>query len=227
MKKRNLKNRKVNSCWNKIGIQGDGSCIRLEKTIHCRNCPVYSEAGLMLLEREQPGEYLEMWKNHLSLEKEKLVSDNRSVIIFRIMNEWFAVSTLLFREITEVGVIHSIPHRSNKILRGMVNVYGKLQLCVSLENLLDLEKEDVALEDKKRKVYKRLIVLEWKGEIWVFEVDEVLGIHRITPEEIENVPETVIKGRDTYTNIIFNSEGKFIGCLDHELIFNSIKRRVF
>ena len=47
----------IYDCWNQIGVEGDGSCADLEKFIHCRNCPVYANAGLQLLNRPLPPEY--------------------------------------------------------------------------------------------------------------------------------------------------------------------------
>ena len=41
----------IRACWNEIGVQGNGSCPELRKVIHCRNCPVYSKAGVQLLDR--------------------------------------------------------------------------------------------------------------------------------------------------------------------------------
>ena len=42
----------IADCWNKIGVRGDGSCPELEKHIHCRNCPTYTAAASMLLDRD-------------------------------------------------------------------------------------------------------------------------------------------------------------------------------
>ena len=41
----------VSDCWNKIGVNGDGTCRELVKFIHCRNCPVYSSAGTLFSAR--------------------------------------------------------------------------------------------------------------------------------------------------------------------------------
>ncbi len=47
----------VHDCWNRIGVEGNATCRELAKYIHCRNCPVYSAAGLQLLDRPLPADY--------------------------------------------------------------------------------------------------------------------------------------------------------------------------
>lgn len=41
----------LDDCWNRIGVQGDRSCERLDDAVHCRNCPVYERAAIALLDR--------------------------------------------------------------------------------------------------------------------------------------------------------------------------------
>src|SRR5258706_164913 len=38
------------ACWNIIGVRGDGSCLELERYVHCRNCPVYAQGALAVLD---------------------------------------------------------------------------------------------------------------------------------------------------------------------------------
>ena len=42
--------RRIEDCWNKIGVWGNQECPELERVIHCRNCPVYSSAAARLLD---------------------------------------------------------------------------------------------------------------------------------------------------------------------------------
>lgn len=228
MKKRNktvFKN-KINDCWNRIGIQGDGSCIELKKVIHCHNCAIYSQEGLKLFDREMPEDYMRQWTEHLSKEREIEATDLISVVIFRIEQEWLAIRTQIIKEITELRVIHSIPHRSSLILLGLVNIHGKIQLCVSLKNLLGLNEEENHKENRERKTFKRMMVLEWEGENWGSPVDEVQGVHRFQTSELRNVPETVAKTSISFTKGIIEYQDNNVGYLDHELIFSSLKRRI-
>ena len=47
----------VHDCWSTIGVSGNGTCRELQTFVHCRNCPVYSAAGIQLLDRPLPADY--------------------------------------------------------------------------------------------------------------------------------------------------------------------------
>ncbi|MBU1908712.1 MAG: chemotaxis protein CheW, partial [Verrucomicrobia bacterium] len=71
-------------CWETIGTDGDGSCERLGEKIHCRNCPVFSEGGRVLLDQAAPPGYLEEWTALLAREKEEAPADTLSAVVFRL-----------------------------------------------------------------------------------------------------------------------------------------------
>jgi len=216
----------INDCWNRIGIRGDGSCPELKKVILCYNCEIYSQEGLKLFERQLSEDYLNQWTEHLSRKREIEATDLISVFIFRIGQEWLAIQTQLVKEVADLRVIHSIPHRSNLILMGLVNIHGKIQLCISLKNLLGLNEEENPRENGDRKIFKRMIVLEWEGDNWAFPVDEVRDIYHFQPNKLRNVPETVAKTSISFTKGIIEYQGNNAGYLDHELVFSSLKRRI-
>src|SRR3954447_17010360 len=83
----------IDPCWQKIGVYGDGTCQELPKAIHCRNCSVYSNAGLQLLNRPLPKEYRREWTTHFAREKQATVSSKISAVPFRINREWLALPT--------------------------------------------------------------------------------------------------------------------------------------
>ncbi len=137
-------------CWRRIGTAGDRSCPELETHIHCRNCPVFASAARTLFDRPAPEHYLAEWTQWLagspvtvSLEAGASAAlsdrDRVSVLIFRLGREWMAFPTQAIAEVTVPRPIHRIPHRSNAILIGLVNLRGQLQLCISLHGLLGLE----------------------------------------------------------------------------------------
>lgn len=146
-----------------------------------------------------------------------------SVLIFRICEEWLALSTRLFAEIIDPVPYHSLPHRKDPVLLGIVNVNGELQICVSLQNLLDLKGN---IEKKENKGYKRMMVVNHNGEQWVFPVDEIHGIYRVHPDNFQNIPVTVKKSGTSFTNSIFSWKNKNVGFLDHELVFATLQRSV-
>ena len=41
-------------CWRIVGVSGDRTCPELATVIHCRNCPVLTEAARTFFERTAP-----------------------------------------------------------------------------------------------------------------------------------------------------------------------------
>lgn len=240
----------IKDCWHQIGITGDRTCPELETFIHCHNCPVYSAGGRRLLEREAPPGYREAWTNLFAKEESQLqgdrsqrdtlstvpknldISKNFSVLIFRLGVEWLALSATLFREVTPITVIHRLPHRSNQIFLGLANVRGELLLCISLRHLLGLDRIDSTLKNSGKTinfspvVYQRTIVIEKSGNSWVFEADEIYGIHRVNSEDLRNVPAVNTKSTRAYTQAIIKWENRSINLLDDELLFYTLDRRI-
>lgn len=235
-------------CWNEIGIQGDRSCPELNTVIHCRNCPVYTRAGRNLLEREAPENYRAEWTGLLAKTPTPVTSDQNvlpqlqrataeffdpiSLVIFRLGVEWLALAASTFQEITQPCTLHTLPHRTNEILLGLVNIRGELLPCISLSNLLGLERQanpPKPLNQPRnltRTLYSRMVVVNIQGDIWVFSVDEIEGIHRCDRHLIEEVPAIVSKAPIAYTKCIVNWQDKKVNYLDEELVFSSLKRRI-
>lgn len=214
---------KINDCWNRIGVWGDAECPELQRFIHCRNCPVYSDAAIQLLDSEVPPKYLEEWTAHFTCQKETADPHTQSVVIFRIGGEWLALPTSIFTEVSELKPIHSLPHRRGEIVLGLANIRGELLIGVSLTVLLGLE--NVTEERKKRPTTcERLLVISQEGHRFVFPVHEVHGIHRFHPRELKEIPSTLVKASSAYTKGILVWNEKSVGCLDTELLFYTLNR---
>src|SRR3989304_6207231 len=101
----------LDDCWNRIGVWGNEKprCPKLEQVVHCANCTIYSNAGRLLLDRGADLEYLENWSAQLKKVVSRTEHNTMSVLVFRIANEWLALSTRLFREVGAVSVIHRVP----------------------------------------------------------------------------------------------------------------------
>jgi len=221
----------TDDCWNLIGVAGDRTCGQLKTFIHCRNCPVYSNAGRSLLEQELPQGYLDEWTDLLRAASEGTTNPvtaagTVSAGIFRLSGEWLALPARLFKEVTQISVTHTLPHRSNNILIGLVNIRGEIQLCISLKALLGLEAADAGRQNISPVVYERMVVVEREGSRWVFCVDEIYGIHRILPEQIGNVPATVSKVPETYTKGIISWQGQSVCYLDDDLLFYTLNKKI-
>lgn len=221
---------KLQSCWNQIGIAGDRSCPELPTYTHCRNCPVYSLEGRRLLERNVPADYGQEWAALMAAPTQTLLSSSRkevgqaiAAVFFRVQGEWLALPASLFKEVTSASTIHTIPHRSNQILLGLVNIRGELQMCVSLAHLLTLE---AASPSSKRTITPpRMMVLEREGDRWVFPVDEIYGVQRLRLDELKPAPTNVAKSTNTYTKGLISWRNTHVSFLDDELLFYTLSRR--
>ena len=214
----------LTDCWNKIGVRGDGSCPELERHVHCRNCPVYSASAAKLLDADLPPGHLDEWTGHFSSEQPVAEAGTHSVVIFRLGAEWLALPTTVFKEVASLRAIHSLPHRRTGTVLGLANVRGVLLVCVSLGEVLGLEKAAETKQEKARALHRRLLVISREGSRLVFPVDEIHGIHRCPPSELKEVPATVAKATATYTKAVFAWEKKTVGCLDDQLLFYTLNR---
>ena len=201
-------------------------CPELERVIHCRNCELFTQAGRNLLERDIPDQYRDEWGQVLLEKKKEEASGTFPVVTFRIESEWLALPARLFAEIIDTVNIHTIPHRKKQVLRGVVNVHGEIQVCVSLGHLIGLEEEEKEREKKAEKPHERMMVVSKDGDKWVFSVKEIHGIHHIHPGLFQNVPVTVAKSKSAFTKKIFNWKDKHVALLDDELLFYSLKRSI-
>ncbi|MCU0571324.1 MAG: chemotaxis protein CheW [Oculatellaceae cyanobacterium Prado106] len=218
----------LDRCWPEIGIWGDRTCPELQVAIHCRNCPVYTQAGRSLLKREVAESVLLEWNQ--AQEFNALQGQSRgdrttfSAMVFRLATEWFALSTAVFQEVTHPSTVRKIPHRTNQILQGVVNVRGELQLCVSLTDLLNLQ-IDSGNSDKSL-TNPRFLVIEQERDRWVFPVDEVDGIHHFSQDQLEVSPAAIAQTAEAYTKGVLNWQGRSISVLDEALLFYRLQHKV-
>lgn len=179
-------------------------------------------AMLRLLDREPPEGYLADWQNRLREVEDDHDRETHGVLVFRLFDEWLAIEASIVQEITADSTIHRIPQRTNDVLRGLVNVRGELQLCVSLHALLHLEKTG-GEQVLSRRVHPRMIVIRGPEGAFVFRADEAYGVHALETCQIQDAPVTVSKAMATFTRGLFTLREQKVGLLDHELIFHSLK----
>lgn len=216
----------INDCWNRIGVWGNQKprCPELEKVIHCANCKVYSSSGRMLLDRAADPAYIEKWTGQLREIKRKKDQNSVSAVVFRIADEWLALPARLFQEVVQMRVVHHLPHAKSSFLKGIVNIRGELQICVSLGRLLGLEKGVHKDDDAPQGIYERLVVIAGHEQRYVFPVSEVRGVHRYGASDLRNVPATVEHSTANYMKGMIEVDDKDVGCLDETLLFSALKR---
>ena len=219
----------INDCWNQIGVwsKTTSRCPKLADVIHCRNCDIYSAAGRNMLERRLPDEYEKKWAKVYSESKKEKIAGTESVTIFRLGNEWLALPTNIIEEITHVCKVHSIPHQTTPVLRGLMNLRGQMSICVSLGQLLEIGKaENTADTDSRNVTYERMIAVNHNGSSFVFLVSEVRGTYRYQDNELKDPPSTLSHSKGTFTKGILSWKEHDVACLDAELLFYNLEKKL-
>ena len=219
------------NCWSKIGVLGDRTCPELSTFIHCRNCPVFAAAARTFFDRPAPEGYLSGWSLWLARsvgratgeeQEEKGESEPQSqaekvsVLIFRLGTEWLAFHTRTIAEVTTPRPVHRVPHRTNEVFLGLVNLQGQVQLCVSLHGLLGVTVTSTPA---------RLIVLHDRNraESWAFAADEVLGVQHVPRGRWRSVPATLVNPAVGFSQAILSWKERSIGLLDEERVFTALR----
>ncbi len=227
-------NNETKDCWHQIGVNGDRSCPELERYVHCRNCPAFAAAARNFFDRPAPAGYLSEWSNWLS----DVDADSRadrgesggedddegrvarregtSVLIFRLGEETLAFRTRAVAEVTTPRPVHRVPHRSGRLLAGLVHLQGRAQLCVSLHGLLGINPTGEP---------RRLIVLRdrRRAEFWVFGADEIVGIRRVPRDQWQPVPSTLANPAVGFSEAVFAWDSRAVGLLDERRIFDGLR----
>ena len=208
-------------CWNRIGVNGDGSCPELVEHIHCRNCPVFASAARAFFHRKAPAGYLEEWADLLGRPVAPRSGDEANLLVFRLGEEWLAVALGVVAEVTTTRPVHRVPHRSNSVFTGLVSLRGQLQLCVSLHGLLDVARVE---SEAGSTTFARLVVLRASSETWAFEADEVAGVRRVPAEGLKKVPSTLANPAGSFGRAVFAwDEGRSVDVLDEPRVFAALR----
>lgn len=224
------------ACWDEIGVNGDRSCERLDTVLHCFNCSVYTCTGRSLLDREIPIDYLQETTAALaektnaiaaSISQDSLkvgqAQDTLSVMIFRLGNERFALPVSVLQEITRPTEIHVLPHRSNDLFLGLVNVRGEILPCAALSQLLNVE---MPIDPTYSRINLRRMIVIGQESRWVFSVDEVDRVHRFHASELQAVPVVIAKASQAYTQGIIDWQQEKVNYLDASRLLDTLDRRL-
>lgn len=210
----------VDDCWNRIGVFGDKRCPQLERHIHCRNCEVYGAAAIALLDRY--GSALERGDDDYAQSgPEEVQGAQRSLLIFRLGEQWLAIATRCLAEVMPVSPIHVLPHRNSRGLLGVTNVRGTLVACLSLAELLDLDTQQDARRGERR-VIPRMLILESDSGPLVTPVDEVSGIQRIPVARISNAKHDDKRTISRFTAGVLQWQEQSITLLDDEQLLQTM-----
>ena len=220
-------------CWHRIGVSGDRSCPELSTFVHCRNCPAFAAAARSFFDRPAPEGYLAEWSAWLvetdgqascgegggDDDEDDVIAQREgvSLLIFRLGAESLAFRTRAVAEVTTPRPVHRVPHRSGRILAGLVNLRGQAQLCVSLHGLLGIDVPGppprlVVLRDRRR------------AETWAFGADEVVGVRRVPRAQWQPVPSTLANPAVGFSQAVLSWDGRSVGVLDEQRVFAALRQ---
>ena len=209
-------------------IEAVQSCIKL---IHCRNCRVFEAAARTFFDRAAPAGYLADWSRWLAApivpdagdlaggdaENQPQPHEEKvSVLIFRLGLEWLAFRMLTVAEVTTPRPVHSVPHRTNEVFRGLVNLQGQVQLCVSLHGLLGVTSLTAP---------ERFVVLcdRERVETWAFAADEVLGVQHVARSRWRSIPATLANPSVGFSQAVLSWNDRSVGLLDEQRVFSALR----
>lgn len=215
----------------------------------------FATAARRFFDRPAPPGYLDEWSAWLAETEERPeAADDEdgdetsgllkgvSVLIFRLNREWLAFATRAVVETTLIQPVHRVPHRSNNVLRGLVNLRGQLQLCFSLYGLLGVEDSSThvgfpieatrsvapALNvdgANRAGISDRLIVLRDRdrSELWAFTADEVHGVEQIPRRDLRSVPSTLSNPAVSFSQAILSWNDQSVAHLDDHRVFAALR----
>ncbi len=149
-----------------------------------------------------------------------------------------AFSTQVIAEVTLPRPVHRIPHRSNAILIGLVNLRGQLQLCISLHGLLGVDPPQAPANPSHSHVpgsqkatapgaspTTRLIVLRdrERSENWIFAAEDVLGVHRPPRSQMRNVSSALANTEVSFSQATLFWEDRSVSFLDEQRVFAALR----
>lgn len=202
----------IDDCWNRIGVHGDKQCPLLERHVHCRNCDVYAAAATRLLDR-----YALMQDHQAAAAQPVEENTGRSMLLFRLGEEWLALATASLAEIAPLQAVHSLPHQRSRVLQGVANVRGALVPCLSLADLLGVQAGSA--EQRSGRAMPRMLILAAEGGPVVMAVEEIDGIHRLDPLLLGS-------GQDAtrFTAAVLQWRGRSVRVLDDQHLLSAVQR---
>jgi chemotaxis-related protein WspD len=217
---------RFDDCWNHIGVRGDSSCPELATHYRCLNCPTYASAALVLLDRAVEGGAVaqewaqsaeQAWQHDAAVGAE---GARESALVFRVGEEWLALSTSAVLEVADSRPVHSLPHQRNGAVLGVLNIRGALRICISLAALFEIAGQPIRSTSSQ----PYMVVALHEGQTLVFPVDEVAGVQRFGAATIEPVPTTLAQTATPYARGLLDWRGRKVGLLDHGLLFYALAR---
>jgi chemotaxis-related protein WspD len=208
----------LDHCWRRIGVYGgDQSCPLLVEALHCRNCPVFSDAARTLFDRASEVESAEEWQQAHAGE-----DGLKAALVFRLGQQWLGLPPMLVAEVAARQPLRRLAHRTTGRLEGMVNVRGELHLCVALGELLGL-----GTRGDSSATARMVLVRDNDAKVLAFRCEEVLGLQHFPNNTMQPAPDTLAEPLRECVQGLFPLKGGHLAMLDGEAVLNLLEQALF
>ena len=177
-----------------------------------------SDKNAEFLNRRPPEGYLEGWGEFLAKQPDQQESRFETVVIFRLSQEQLALPCRVVEAVLTERPIRTVPHRSGGVLRGLVNLDGRLEVCLSLEHLLGITTDQLPTGETER-----LLVVRSEQRRYAFAVPTVLGLRALYKDDVKLGSEGLgSPGLLEYVRGTFANEGGVAALLDSDRVFTGV-----
>ena len=213
----------IPDCWNRIGVwsRANPRCTGLEGVDHCLRCPVYAEAASRLRDRDLPEGYARAWRDHYAqpLPPRRRAQEVSAWLLFRLGAELFGLPVECVDEVIDPVAVHGLTREIPGAIKGLAAVHGRLRPCVDLAALLELDPA-AGTVNPGQGGYPRMVVIRRQQSLFLFAVDEVLGVQRFGPDAIAPLPGTLARALKRLTQGLVQAGSQRAGLLDGGLLFD-------
>lgn len=171
--------------------------------------------GSELLHREPPSDYLRDWAALLSQPAVQAPPAQISLFLFAIEDEKLALPVESLHEIVDPLRVHTVPNRRSDVLLGLVNLHGRLEICVTFLPLLKNR-------PPQRTECRKMMVWGTAQRRYVTPVDQVIGVERFQAHALRPAAAGV---STSLRGIIFRNLEP-IGLLDDSALHEGIQRSI-
>lgn len=112
---------------------------------------------------------------------------SRSLLVFAVGGERMAIEADAVHRVVPFTSVRRVPHRTNRVFRGIANIAGELTLVASLAD---------AVGSAHDAAPTHFIVTGPAAARWAFPVDAVEGVRRFEERSVIEAPATVRHARD-------------------------------
>lgn len=171
--------------------------------------------GSELLHRPPPADYLQDWAALLSQPVVEAPPAQLSLFLFAVEDERLAMPVEVLHEVIDPLRVHTVPNRKSDVLLGLVNLHGRLEICVSLLPLLKNR-------PPSNRDCRKMIVWGTTQRRYVTPVDEVTGVERFQAHSLR----PAAPGLSTSLRGVIFRNLEPIGLLDDSALHDSIQRSI-